>query len=84
MLCSKLQATKEQSIRDGKKKLITDPLKPKTKSNIPVSIEQQPSQLISKKEKTEKVKALHDPALLNVSEQITSSQESNDSENLNR
>ncbi|KAK3770612.1 hypothetical protein RRG08_052953 [Elysia crispata] len=77
-------ATKEQSIRDGKKKLITDPLKPKTKSNIPVSIEQQPSQLISKKEKTEKVKALHDPALLNVSEQITSSQESNDSENLNR
>ncbi|GFR78764.1 G2/mitotic-specific cyclin-B3 [Elysia marginata] len=73
-------ATKDQSIKDGKKKIIADPLKPKTRSNIPVSKEQQAAHIVLKKEKEGKVKHLHDPALLNESEQIISSQESNASE----
>ncbi|RUS71536.1 hypothetical protein EGW08_020706 [Elysia chlorotica] len=74
-------ATKEQSTKDGKKKLITDPLKPR-KTNIPVNIQQQQaSRLIGKK--AEKVKEVHNPALpIPKSEQTSSSQKSNDSENL--
>lgn len=72
-------ATKEQSLKDAKKKILADPLKGK-KSNIPVSLEQQCAQITSsKKERAERNKAVQDQALINVSE-IISSQESNVSE----
>ncbi|GFO31986.1 G2/mitotic-specific cyclin-b3 [Plakobranchus ocellatus] len=82
-------ATKEQTTKDGKKKTITGPLKPKTKSIIPA---EQSVQFTTKKEKAEakvkdevgRDKTHHDPALFNVSETVTSSQESNASVSLKR